>query len=195
MAAAAERTAAPIFSVEQHVDYWDYLGWRDPFDDARFSARQAGYCGLGRSTYTPQAVVNGMDEAVGSDESRLKRLVSLALATAATTRLDLTARWSDDRLLVSCRGDSVESAQNLNLFVLEVRADSNVTRGENSGEHLQHRNVARAFEAQPVSAGHFETSWQARLPGGLSRSSVSVLAFTERRPQAGITGASLSIPK
>src|SRR6185369_14315161 len=58
IAKEAERSGARIFTVELHVDYWDYLGWRDPFDDARFSARQAGYRTLSGSTYTPQAVVN-----------------------------------------------------------------------------------------------------------------------------------------
>jgi len=195
IAAAAERTGSPVFTVEQHVDYWDYLGWRDPFDDARFSERQAGYRMLNRSTYTPQAVVNGVEEALGSDERGLNELISHALAAAATTRLELSAQWSDGGLLVHCQGDGVEPAQALNLFVLETGAESNVTRGENSGEQLQHRNVARAFDTRQVSAGHFQATWQPQLPSGLPRSSVRVLAFTERRPQAGITGANLTVPK
>jgi hypothetical protein len=195
IAASAERTGSPIFTVEQHVDYWDYLGWRDPFDDMRYSERQAGYRVLNRSTYTPQAVVNGVEEALGSDERRLNKLISHALAATATTRLELSAQWSGGSLLVHCQGDGVEPAQTLNLFVLETRAESNVTRGENSGEHLQHRNVARAFDTRQVSAGRFQATWQTQPPSGLPRSGVRVLAFTERRPQAGITGASLSAPK
>jgi len=195
IAASAERTSAPVFTVELHVDYWDYLGWRDPFDDPRFSARQAGYRALNPSTYTPQAVVNGTQEALGSDESRLNQLVSRALATATTTRLELAADWSDGGLLVHCRGDGVAAAQTLNLFLLESRAESNVLHGENSGERLQHRNVARAFDVRPVSAGPFQATWQTRLPPGMSRSQTRVLAFTERRSQAGITGASLAVPK
>jgi hypothetical protein len=195
IAAAAERTGSPIFTVEQHVDYWDYLGWRDPFDDARFSERQAGYRKLNRSTYTPQAVINGVEEGLGSDEPRLNKLVSHALAAAATTRLELLARWSEGGLVVHCLGDGVEPAQTLNLFLLETRAESNVTRGENSGEPLQHRNVARAFATRPISTGSFEATWQTPLPLGLPRSRVRVLAFTERQRQAGITGASLTVPK
>jgi hypothetical protein len=195
IAATAERTGSPVFTIEQHVDYWDYLGWRDPFDDARFSDRQAGYRTLNRSTYTPQAVVNGVQEALGSDEPRLNKLIALALATATTTRLELLAEWSNASQLVHCQGDGAEPRQTLNLFVLETRAESNVKRGENSGEHLQHRNVARAFDARQISAGHFQATWQTGLPSGLSRAGVSVLAFTERRPQLGITGASLTVPK
>jgi hypothetical protein len=195
IAAAGERTGSLVFTVEQHVDYWDHLGWRDPFDDARFSARQAGYHMLNGSTYTPQAVINGLAEAVGSDEARLNELISHALAAAPTTRLELFARWSDGELLVHCRGDGVERTQTLNLFVLETRAESNVTRGENSGERLRHRNVARAFDTRQISAGHFEATWQTKPPSDLPRSGVKVLAFTERPQQAGITGAGLTVPR
>lgn len=195
IAAAAERNGSPVFTLEQHVDYWDYLGWRDPFDDARFSQRQAGYRALSHSTYTPQAVVNGREETVGSDESRLRELISRALAAAVTTRLELTAGWSDAGLRVRCQGEGFEPEQSLNLFVLEARVESRVTRGENSGEQLQHRNVARAFDTRRISAGHFEASWEPRLPSGLARADVRVLAFTERRAQAGITGATLSVPE
>jgi hypothetical protein len=195
IAANAERSGAPIFTVELHVDYWDYLGWRDPFDDARFSQRQAGYRALTGSTYTPQAVVNGVKETVGSDTSRLNDLIALALAAPATTRLAVSAKWQDGSVVVHCQGDGAESAQTLNLFVLEEGAESSVTRGENAGERLRHRNVARAFDAQVVSAGHFEATWQAPVPRNLSRADVRVLAFTERQHQAGITGATVALPK
>lgn len=194
VANAAERSGARIFTVELHVDYWDYLGWRDPFDDARFSARQTGYRALSGSTYTPQAVVNGEKEAVGSDESRLNELIAQVLKVPATTRLMLTAEWSDGGLLVRCAGDAAE-AQTLNLFVLETRAESAVSRGENAGEHLQHRNVARAFESRSVPSGQFQATWRAQLPPDVSRSGVSALAFAQRRHQAGITGAIRAMPR
>lgn len=194
VARRAEVSGAPIFTVELHVDYWDYLGFRDPFDDARFSQRQAGYRHLGGSTYTPQAVVNGTKEAVGSDESRLSRLIEQALTVPVATRLTLAAAWDHDSLLVRCSGDGVEASQTLNLFVLEDEAESAVTGGENAGERLHHRNVARAFEARSVPGGHFQAAWPAPLPAGSARHGVSVLAFTERPHQAGITGAARAVP-
>jgi hypothetical protein len=194
IAKKAERSGAPIFTVELHVDYWDYLGWRDPFDDRRFSARQAGYESLSGSTYTPQAVVNGKHQAVGSDESGLNELIAQALATPASTRLTLSAEWSDGNLLVRCEGDGA-GTQTLNLFVLQNNAESAVARGENAGERLQHRNIARAFDTRSVSGGHFQATWQAPLPQGMSRSGVSALAFTEHGHQTGITGATRAVPK
>lgn len=195
VAASAERSGLPVYTVELHVDYWDYLGWRDPFDDARFSERQAGYRSLTGSTYTPQAVVNGVNEAIGSDEPNLNQLISLALAMPATTRLALSAERKDGGLLVRCVGDGGELPQTLNLFAVEDNVESNVARGENAGERLRHRNVARAFETRAVPAGHFQATWLARLPAALSVANVRVLAFTERARQAGITGASLAVPR
>jgi len=193
IAKKAERSGTNVFTIELHVDYWDYLGWRDPYDDARFSQRQAGYRGLGNSTYTPQAVVNGVTESVGSDESRLNELIAQALSTPAATRLTLTAEWTDGSLLVRCDGEGAES-QTLNLFVIERSAESAVARGENAGERLQHRNIARAFDARWVPGGRFQATWRAPLPAGVSRGGVSALAFTERGRQAGITGATRAVP-
>lgn len=190
----AERSGARIFTLELHVDYWDYLGWRDPFDDRRFSSRQAGYESLTGSTYTPQAVVNGKSQAVGSDESRLNELIEQALSTPAPTRLTLTAEWDDGNLLVHCEGDAAQT-QTLNLFMLQNSAESAVARGENAGERLQHRNIARAFDTRAVLAGHFQATWRAPLPAGMSRSGVSALAFTEHGHQKGVTGAVRAVPK
>jgi len=195
VAAVAERRGSPVFTVELHVDYWDYLEWRDPFDDVRFSERQAGYRALSGSTYTPQAVVNGVKETVGSDEARLNELISSALAGRASTQLMLTAEWSGGSLLVHCHGEGIEPAQTLNLFVLENRAERGVTRGENAGERLRHHNVARAFDSRRVPGGRFQVTWQAQLPGDLGQEGLSVLAFTERTRQAGVTGANLTVPR
>jgi len=194
IATKAERSGARVFTIELHVDYWDYLGWRDPFDDARFSQRQAGYRRLNGSTYTPQAVVNGVKEAVGSDESRLNELITQALETPAPTRLTLTAEWSDGSLLVRCDGDA-EWPQTLNLFLIENSAETAVGRGENAGERLQHRNIARAFDRRSVSGRHFQAIWRAPMPAGVSRGGVSALAFTERSNQSGITGAIRAVPR
>jgi hypothetical protein len=190
----AERAGQSVFAVELHVDYWDYLGWRDPFDDARFSARQAGYRPLSGSTYTPQAVVNGERECVGSNAAQLDALIEQALATTATTALALSASFSSTGVLVRYASDSAEPAQRLNLLVLERASESRVTRGENAGERLVHHNVARAFAQQPLTAGHVAGSWQAALPAEFTRAGARVLAFAQRAEQGRITGASAVTP-
>jgi hypothetical protein len=192
IAERAARDALPIFPVELHVDYWDYLGWQDPFDDARFSARQAGYRGLSGQSYTPQAVVNGAFECVGSNASRLSGLIERALATPATTELTLSAEFVPDGVRVRYQSDSGDSGQRLALLLLEARSESVVTRGENAGERLAHRNVARAFGDLALASGHTAGSWHTALPPSFQRVGARVLAFSERSGQHGITGASLT---
>jgi hypothetical protein len=192
IAARAEHDAARVFPVELHVDYWDYLGWRDRFDDPRFSSRQAGYRTLNSATYTPQAVVNGEHECVGSDEARLSDLIAQSLTRGATTALTLSASWSNARVSVRYQSQSDEPAQTLNLFVVEARAESAVTRGENAGEHLAHRNIARNFATRSLATGHDDGTWDAGLPEDFSPSGARVLAFAQRAPQGAITGAALT---
>ena len=75
-----------------HVDYWDYIGWRDPFSSPRWSERQRDYgrsLGLG-TVYTPQLVIDGRSECVGSQEGDVRREIARALATPAAGRVELS---------------------------------------------------------------------------------------------------------
>jgi len=190
VAERAERAGRNIFPVELHVDYWDYLGWRDPFDDARYSERQATYRALSGSTYTPQAVVNGVSDCVGSNEARLSSLIEAELAKPATTQLQLSARFSAAGVQAHYQIDASEPAQTLALIVVEARRESAVLRGENAGERLAHRNVARAFATRPLAPGHGAGDWELALPAGFVRDGARVLAFAEGA-HGGITGAAL----
>jgi hypothetical protein len=82
LAAEAERAGTPIACVSYHVDYWDRLGWKDPFGDAAFTARQRRYAvALGEEgLYTPQLVVDGRLAMVGSDRPRVREALTQALA-------------------------------------------------------------------------------------------------------------------
>src|SRR4051794_12486359 len=69
---------ADLVLLGEHVDYWNHLGWRDAFSSAQFTARQQDYVAHLRlaSAYTPQAVVDGRAELIGSDESELHRAIT-----------------------------------------------------------------------------------------------------------------------
>src|SRR5438309_163442 len=76
--------------MSEHVDYWNHLGWSDPFSSAQMSSRQQAYAARFRSNgpYTPQMVVDGVEEFVGSDSSRARRAIALS---AEKTKLDVAA--------------------------------------------------------------------------------------------------------
>jgi hypothetical protein len=143
-----------IVTLSEHVDYWDRLGWRDPFSSATFTARQRGYSlnvSHGR-VYTPQAVIDGSLDALGSDERRVRAAVQLAAArphgTIEASPLGTTA------LSVVARGMPRPDGAHLFVAWVQDHATSVVTTGENAGRELPHVSVVRALEdAGPIQGG------------------------------------------
>ena len=190
LAARAKADSLPIFPLSFHVDYWNYLGWRDRFSDAGYSERQRGYGGLsaGGGTYTPQAVINGQAETVGSNASRIDGLVATALERDSRNQVTLEAKRGARAIEVSYRIEGERGARVLNLALVEPRAESRVERGENAGEHLAHVNVVRAFESRPLSAGS-SGSASLSVPPELATRPVGVVAYVQALAQGDVSGA------
>lgn len=136
-----------VIALAFHVDYWDRLGWRDPFSDPEATERQKRYAqALGlRTIYTPQMVIDGAIDAVGSDRAR----VSAALRTPKSglpLRLELQGQ---DLTIAIGPGPDAEPAAVM-AFAYRRQARTAVARGENSGRTLLDYNVVRArFDLGP----------------------------------------------
>lgn len=138
-----------IVGISEHVTYWDRLGWKDPFSSDVFTVRQSAYgerFGLD-SVYTPQMVVNGREQLVGSDRRSLQAALA---AEAGRSHIDLrldSAQIVSDHLDFRYSAQGLPSTGKLQLFAVLVddRDESNVARGENSGRELAHVSVARMF--------------------------------------------------
>jgi hypothetical protein len=141
-----------IVALEEHVDYWNHLGWADPFSSDDLSQRQNAYAQIfGRDgVYTPQMVVDGQAEFVGSHSaaardailkaSALPKLdVALSLIASTTVKSAVTVRLSNPH------GISIHGSADLWLAVTESNLQSNVKAGENSGELLKHAAVVRSL--------------------------------------------------
>jgi len=129
-----------ILALSLHVDYWDYIGWKDPFGDARFTRRQRDYGDRLRLryVYTPQVVVDGAYETVGSDRAQVLAAISRAQALPrVAVRLTGTA---SSGMAVELPAADVGPVNVYAVFYARHR-DSNVRRGENSGRKLSHANV------------------------------------------------------
>ena len=149
----AERS--PVQGVEfiplsLHVDYWNRLGWTDPFSMKQFSDRQGKYSEhlTGQGIYTPQLVVNGKTDCVGSDREAVIRQVSEA---AATKRATLGLKWTkekENRHLNIEWGNlpAGDAKYALMLAVTEDGLETKVDRGENAGKALRHDGVVRQLE-------------------------------------------------
>eukprot|EP01133_Synstelium_polycarpum_P021247 gene21247-25523_t len=134
----------PIYILAYHVDYWDKLGWKDPFSSSKFSARQHQYANwLNLSTlYTPQIVVNGSQEFVGSEESTLRKSIAAVCSKSAKNDLKISLNKSDDQSL-DLEYHTGQQTKNYSLFIALVtpKASSQVLRGENKGRMLSHVQI------------------------------------------------------
>jgi hypothetical protein len=189
-AAEAKRDGRKLLALEFHVDYWDRLGWKDPFSDAAFTARQVRYqrwFGL-RSAYTPQLVVNGRSQCVGSDARAVARAIAEALATPAELRLDARATVGTHEVVVEYTVAGSQPGDELCVAVVEPAATTRVTAGENTGRTLAHTGIVRTLVSRPVGtsrSGRVAIPWTGSSYGG----PVRVVAFVQDPATGRIRGA------
>jgi hypothetical protein len=141
-----------VYALSFHVDYWDRLGWKDRFSSAAWSRRQGEYArrfDLG-SLYTPQLVVNGAKEMVGSDAAQVEAALHAALARAARVPVTVhaTARGLD--VSVRCKVEQAPAGAVLFLAWVDATASSAPDNGENRGRALHHVNVVRDLRSVPL---------------------------------------------
>src|SRR5439155_3600475 len=141
---AAQRDRAPVYALAFHVDYWDALGWADPYASARWSQRQKAYAEArgGESVYTPQMLVNGGASFVGSDRQKAERAIAAALGQRASVSVSVRAERSDDGALrVRVVTNGAPEGAVVNVALVERGLVSGVARGENAGKTLRHDGV------------------------------------------------------
>jgi len=163
-----------LIVLSEHVDYWNSLGWKDPFSAALFSDRQGQYSG---HIYTPQAVVDGRADVLGSDERAIVRAVAAAGREPHGT-LRLTATPSGVRIAVT--GLSGHSDAEVMVAVVEDGLVSRVERGENAGRTLAHTAVVRALQRGgtiPAAADRWTNEVPVSLYGSWRRP--RVVAFVQ----------------
>ncbi len=191
---------AQVIALSEHVDYWNHLGWADPFSSAAFSARQSDYAQALRlpEVYTPQEVVDGQTEFVGSDRGRAeeaitraarvsKRSVQLAWDRAATD--EPTLRVQIDPLAAGHEGETAD----VMLAITEDNLKSNVTRGENAGNRLGHTAVVRQLRriGTVKPSDRFTATSQLVLNSGWKRRDLNAVVFVQERTRRHILGAAI----
>jgi hypothetical protein len=143
----AELSGRPdVLALSFHVDYWDRLGWKDPFSSPDATRRQHGYAELlGLATvYTPQMVVDGRWQAVGSDRGEVEQ----ALGSARRTHDDVPVALAVDhgRAQITLGQDGGRVVADLLLIGFDRQHVTEVSRGENGGRTLSHVDVVRSIE-------------------------------------------------
>ena len=139
---------ADIIALEEHVDYWDRLGWRDPFSSETATTRQTEYGEAfgGKEVYTPQMVVDGRAEFVGSSDDDALRAIRTA---SQMPKPAIELSWQEGDLLAihvaPLANAEPRNDPRLFLVIAENMLHSDVKRGENAGRGLEHNGVARQF--------------------------------------------------
>jgi hypothetical protein len=134
-----------VIAISLHVDYWDYLGWRDTLGDAAYSQRQRDYArwrGDGE-VYTPQMVINGTNHFIGSDRPAVGAAIERAQASTPSlwVPITLTRDGGEFNIAVEAREKSAEAT--LWLIAIAPSISVKIVRGENAGRQIAYYNVVR----------------------------------------------------
>jgi hypothetical protein len=179
---------ATVIGLAHHVDYWDQLGWPDPLASAEATARQRAYAPLRTGSYTPQAVVDGVTDVVGSREAALDRAVADA-AKRPHVPVELRVRGTGDgRYEVGVRGATAPDAD-LVLAVVQDHARVAVPRGENAGRTLDHVAVVRSLRVLAPQGGAATTTvTPPKAIASTGETTFSVVAFVQERASRRVLG-------
>jgi hypothetical protein len=131
-----------VIALALHVDYWDYIGWKDEFAKPEYSARQRQYAVIGhrRSVYTPQMIINGETDVVGAKAMKLSK--ALAQHAAKPALMDVEIARNGASLQINAVSNGAKGPFVVNLVRYTPRSETRITRGENAGHTLSYANVA-----------------------------------------------------
>ncbi len=184
----------PVYILAYHVDYWNRLGWKDVFSSADYSKRQndyANYLNL-QSVYTPQIVVNGKSEFVGSEEGTLRNAIKTSLQKPTATQLSLNVSTIDQgHAGIKYTTEGADKSTVLQLAVLQKNAQTKVERGENGGRTLSHVQIVRKL--QRVSLSGNSGTVKVALPQGFDAQSWEIIGFLQNTANGTITGAARAV--
>ena len=184
-----------VVPISEHVDYWDRLGWRDPFSSAHYSERQSAYAHAlgGGQIYTPQLVVDGALEAVGNDFSAVRKALTRAAqsphanVTISATRVDTGSKVTVRVAVSDLPAPFAASKTEVMVAVVEDGLATDVPRGENARRRLRHDAVARGLTSIGTLASAGELTGVVDVGGDMS-SRRRIVVFLQDRTTRRIAG-------
>lgn len=171
-----------VIPLAFHVDYWDRLGWRDPFSSAEWSQRQVRYARTMHiaSAYTPQAIVNGFTQLVGSNRGALNGAIERASNRATQGSIKLALRLDHDALVAGITA-TVPSSDEILLAITEGGLTTRIEHGENAGRTVINDAIVRRLVRAKVG--------ETRIPLDPRWRNVDAVAFLQNRDTLAIDAA------
>ncbi len=182
-----ETEGKSVYILAYHVDYWDRLGWKDAFSSAEYSNRQLQYSRwLNVSPiYTPQVIVNGKMQYVGSETSAIHHAISEQLTTKPVSTLTIQAYQEGEHLQLTYRALQVHSGSHILIAIIQKAAQTKVLRGENAGRLLAHIQIVRKLQSERLGTAG-EGSASIELPKDFNAQNWEVLCFVQDQSNGGI---------
>ena len=190
-------SGAELIVLSEHVDYWDGSGWRDPYSSRDYTERQGAYAqqfGLG-SVYTPQMVVDGRFQLVGSDERGAITAIENATKAEKIPVTITLIRWeSDGTAVLHVSTGQLPHFSATSSEVLIAAADesdeSHVERGENEGRTLKHVAVVRSLTRVGIidGSGEFSQEVKVKLHRGGKGGNLRIVAIVQEAPAGRVLG-------
>ena len=175
-----------ILLLSFHVDYWNRLGWVDSFSTAQFTKSQYAY-GLQMqlaSVYTPQAVVNGQRETIGSNRSNITNFIATKYQSLSIIT-NVKATINNKSVIVNIQTNQLPKNYELVALLVQPHAGTKVKAGENVGSYLQHKNVVRDMAVVALK------SYTASLLAPFDSSDWKVVVLVQNKADLHIVDASL----
>lgn len=166
-----------IITLSYHVDYWNRLGWKDPYSNVAFTKRQRKYAEIfeSSSVYTPQMVINGAAEFNGSNQKTSDRAAKIALGQEPTAEIQIRSTANRDSVGVTWETRGLRDDDSIQIALVQNNALQNVTRGENANRDLRHVNVVRNLKSAQDRQGKLTLS----VPGEFNVGKFHVVAFIQ----------------
>jgi hypothetical protein len=179
-----------VYVLAYHVDYWDSQGWKDIFGNPDYTKRQYQYAqwmGIA-PVYTPQVVVNGKSQYIGSQAEVVRPAIKKALSAGASAVVSLNAATTKYGITVNFNITGNVKNSQLVLAVVQKSAQSTVKRGENGGRTLSHYQIVRQLHHLNIPQGG-KGSIKLQLPDNFDNRNFEVVGFVQEMSNGEIKGA------
>lgn len=179
-----------IIPLSFHVDYWNRLGWTDPFSSSEYSDRQRTYADFWKleSVYTPELVINGEYEVVGSNKYAAESSIKKAVKEKSKVKIRIEdVNISDGKIIFTTNNHGDWKKTDLIAVLVQKNATMKIKAGENRDATLSHTNIVRSFYKEPVEN---KNKFSLKFPKDLTDKEWLLVVYSQQTNDLKITGAS-----
>ena len=157
-----------VIALALHVDYWDYIGWKDEFADPAHAKRQRSYAAVAgrRSVYTPQMIINGTSDIVGGRKAEVLDVIARHAAVPPMVHLDVQRAGDVLTIKARLRGPA-PGPMVVQMLRFQPMRKSRITRGENAGKLLEYANIVQDLRILTGWDGHDAFTFDTEMTGDL----------------------------